>query len=132
MRRPTTFLSWAFGLLVILLAVTMVEAATQRVGDECNYKKNCQSHADGVGPDWAKGEITCAVPQANAPETCGSGNKKDRNRFYGTCKAVGTLEATEYGCACGVHGGDCPETSPFSRIFWPADWMDKYWQAVGH
>ncbi|CBQ73267.1 conserved hypothetical protein [Sporisorium reilianum SRZ2] len=128
MRRGTVSLTALVALLVV--ASGLVEAKTQRVGDECNWKKNCQAQADGVGPAWANGAITCAVPQANAPETCGYGDKKARNRFYGTCKAVGTLEATEYGCACGVHGVDCPADSPFSRIFWPQDWLNKFWADV--
>ncbi|GAK65884.1 uncharacterized protein PAN0_010d4106 [Moesziomyces antarcticus] len=109
----------------------MVVASTQRVGDECNWSKNCQQYADGVGPDWAKGRITCAVPQDHSPDSCGSGND-NRNNFYGTCKAVGTLSATEYGCECGVHKGDCPQTPPFNRIFWPQNWMADAWAKVGH
>lgn len=109
-----------------------VRAATQRVGDSCSYKQNCQDWAEGVGPDWAKGAITCAVPQDGKPEKCGSGDKKGRDEFSGVCKAVGTLSATEYGCACGVHKADCPETSPFSRIFWPQDWLETAWSQVHH
>ncbi|KAJ1597236.1 hypothetical protein NDA14_001610 [Ustilago hordei] len=123
-------LALALTLAVLFSNLMMVvEAKTQRVGDECNWKRNCQQYADGVGQDWAKGEITCAVPQGNSPETCGSGDDR-RTDFYGTCKAVGSLEATEYGCPCGVHGADCPATSPFSRIFWPQDWMKNAWAQI--
>ncbi|EST05166.1 hypothetical protein PSEUBRA_005428 [Kalmanozyma brasiliensis GHG001] len=113
-------------LLTFTFALVGVEGKTQRVGDECNWKVNCQSHADGAGPSWAGGAITCAVPADNKPEACGS-NDGRRSDFYGTCKAVGTLEANEYGCGCGVHGGDCPSTSPFSRIFWPQNWLKNAW-----
>ncbi|SPC66083.1 uncharacterized protein UHOD_04531 [Ustilago sp. UG-2017b] len=123
-------LALALTLAVLFSNLMMVvEAGTQRVGDECNWEKNCQSHADGVAPSWAKGKITCAVPQSNSPETCGSSDD-NKSAFYGTCKVVGTLEPTEYGCGCGVHKGPCTATSPFSRIFWPQDWMKNAWAQV--
>ena len=59
MRRYMVLL----GLLVVVM--TGVEAGTQRLGDECNWKKNCQNPVDGAGPEWAKGQVTCAVPQEN-------------------------------------------------------------------
>lgn len=68
--------------VLLALAVVSVDAKTQRVGDECNWKKNCQSHADGAGPSWAGGAITCAVPADHAPETCGSSDGR-RSDFYG-------------------------------------------------
>lgn len=68
--------------LLTFALLMMVEAATQRVGDECNWKKNCQAYADGVGPAWANGAITCAIPQSQTPETCGSGND-NRSDFWG-------------------------------------------------
>lgn len=76
-------LALALTLAVLFSNLMMVvEAKTQRVGDECNWKKNCQANANGVGPTWAKGAITCAVPQSNNPETCGSGDDR-RTKFYG-------------------------------------------------
>lgn len=76
-------LALALTLAVLFSNLMMVvEAETQRIGAECNWKKNCQSHADGVDPSWANGEITCAVPQSNSPETCGS-DDHNKSAFYG-------------------------------------------------
>lgn len=70
--------------LLVLVSVLagVVEGKTQRVGDECNWSKNCQPSADGVGPAWANGAITCAIPASQKPETCGSASP-DRNGFWG-------------------------------------------------
>ena len=57
-------------------------ASTQRLGDECNWSKNCQSYVDGAGPDWAGHKVTCAVPQNQNPEKCNS-NKDTRDGFWG-------------------------------------------------
>ncbi|SNX83829.1 uncharacterized protein MEPE_02537 [Melanopsichium pennsylvanicum] len=113
------------------MVVVQVEAKTQRVGDECNWSKNCQQNADGVGPAWANGEITCAIPQNQSPETCSS-HRKTRNAFWGTCKAVGTLTDTEYGCPCGVHKGNCPISPMFERIFDPAGFMQKAYDYINN
>ncbi|ETS62194.1 hypothetical protein PaG_03764 [Moesziomyces aphidis] len=71
-----------YTILALAALCMMVLAKTQRVGDECNWSKNCQQYADGVGPAWAGGRITCAVPQDHSPDSCGSGND-NRNNFYG-------------------------------------------------
>lgn len=82
MRRATVSFALC-ALLSVSVFATTVEAGTQRLGDECNWTKNCQSYVEGAGPGWANGEVTCAVPQDHAPESCGSGDKKKRNKFYG-------------------------------------------------
>ncbi|SPO23812.1 uncharacterized protein UTRI_03659_B [Ustilago trichophora] len=102
------------------------------VGGECNWRKNCKKRVVGAGGnDWYDWEITCAVPQTQYPEKC-SNNKHERDAFWGICKAVGSLDATEYGCPCGVHDGDCPSFSVLSRIFWPQSWIKDAWDHMGH
>ncbi|PWY99505.1 hypothetical protein BCV70DRAFT_201071 [Testicularia cyperi] len=108
---------------LVLLTPGGVDAkGGQEVGEMCNYKKNCYSWNGGAGDPWANGRVTCAVPQNMSPEGCGSSEDK-RGDFSGICKMVGNLDPLDYGCECGVHKGDCPEMSPFRRIFWPTTWI---------
>ncbi|SPO24391.1 uncharacterized protein UTRI_03659 [Ustilago trichophora] len=102
-----------------------------QIGGECNWRKNCQQFVDGAGFDWANHEVTCAVPATQSPEHCNS-NKHERNDFWGTCKAIGTLDPQEYGCPCGVHGPDCPFVSTLNRIFWPQNWIKDAWANLQH